>query len=333
MRMRSNMRYAFIPVVACDMCGSTDFQLLGNRLSASQGSRPKRAEGVSVPVKRCRACDLVFADPQPVPDDISDHYGLPPEDYWTSTDFTWSPDYFSAEIETAKRLLGFTPGMTALDVGVGLGKAMKSLAQAGFDPWGIEPSQAFREKAIEGMQLNTDHVVLTSVEQAEFSKQSFDFITFGAVLEHLYSPSLAIQKAMEWLRPGGIIQAEVPSSKWLVAKIINRWFRMSGTNYVTHLSPMHPPYHLYEFGLRSFELNGARSGYRIAEHKFMTCDVMHLAAKPLFRKIMDATDTGMQLQVFLQKPIQPMTDGVADLEDKGIAKLPSPPPARARRSS
>ncbi len=88
---------------------------------------------------------------------------------------------------------------------------------------------------------------MSSVEDADFPARSFDFITFGAVLEHLYSPSLALSRALGWLRPGGIIQAEVPSSDHLLSKLLNFYFRLRGTNYVTHLSPMHPPFHLYEF--------------------------------------------------------------------------------------
>ena len=294
------MRYEFRPVSACDMCGGRSFRLLGMRLSASQGLRPRKAEGIAVPVKQCVDCGLIFADPQPVPEDLSEHYGLPPEEYWHDADFQWSPEYFSAEIAAAKRLLGFAGGMTALDIGVGLGKAMKSLAAAGFDTWGIEPSEGFRSIAISGMGLDPDRVQLARVEEAEFGPLQFDFITFGAVLEHLYSPSLAIERALGWLKPGGIIQAEVPSSRWLVAKFVNAFFRLLGTNYVTHISPMHPPFHLYEFALRSFELNGRRLAYSVADHAYLTCAVFYLPLKPFFRRIMDATDTGMQLTVYLR---------------------------------
>lgn len=297
--MAHPMQYEFRPVAQCDMCGGTSFKLLGLRLSASQGLRPRKAEGIAVPVKQCHGCSLIFADPLPVPANHSDHYGEP-QDYWTPAAFNWTPEYFATEIATAKRLLNFRPGMTALDIGVGLGKAMKSLSAAGFDSWGIEPSPGFRAKAIEMMGLDPDRVQLAPVEGAEFEER-FDFITFGAVLEHLYSPSLAIERVMHWLKPGGVIQAEVPSSRWLVAKIVNAWFRLSGTNFVTHISPMHSPFHLYEFGLRSFELNGRRLGYRVAEHRFMTCEVMHLPLKPLFRRLMDVTDTGMQLTVYLTR--------------------------------
>lgn len=295
------MHYKFRPVPACDMCGGRSFKLLGMRLSASQGMRPRTAEGIAVAVKRCRDCGLVFSDPQPVPNDLSDHYGLPPEGYWNSAEFDWDPDFFAAEIETAKRLLAFTPGMKALDIGVGLGKAMKCLSTAGFDVWGIEPSAPFRAKAIDWMGVDPDRLRLAAVEDAEYPEDHFDFITFGAVLEHLYSPSLALGRVMRWLKPGGIVQAEVPSSSWLVAKIVNAWFRVMGTNYVTHLSPMHSPFHLYEFGLRSFELNGRRLGYAVAHHQFATCTVPHLPMKALFRRIMNATDTGMQLTVYLRR--------------------------------
>ena len=293
------MQYEFRPVAQCDMCGGTSFKLLGLRLSASQGFRPRKAEGIAVPVKQCNDCSLVFSDPQPVPANHSDHYGEP-EDYWAPAAFRWTQEYFATEIASAKRLLDFKPGMTALDIGVGLGKAMKSLSAAGFDSWGVEPSPGFRAKAIEMMGLDPNRVQLAPVETAEFDQQ-FDFISFGAVLEHLYSPSLALERVLRWLKPGGIIQAEVPSSRWLVAKIVNAWFRLSGTNYVTHISPMHSPFHLYEFGLRSFELNGKRLGYKVADHSFMTCEVMHLPFKPLFRRLMDATDSGMQLTVYLTR--------------------------------
>jgi ubiquinone/menaquinone biosynthesis C-methylase UbiE len=281
------------------MCGSSDFAMLGMRLSASQGFSPRKAEGIAVPIKKCSSCGLVFADPQPIPENLSDHYGLPPEDYWADeAHWHWTPGYFSREIAEACRLLDFTPGMTALDIGAGLGKAMRSLDNAGFDSWGIEPSPAFRNRAIEKMGINPDRVTLASAEDAEFPPAFFDFITFGAVLEHLYDPALALDRAMRWLKPGGIIQAEVPSSDYLMSRIINAFFRLRGTNYVTNISPMHPPFHLYEFTLRSF------SRFNLASHSYQAGTTPFLprrVAEPL-EWLMEKTQTGMQLTVYLRRP-------------------------------
>jgi 2-polyprenyl-3-methyl-5-hydroxy-6-metoxy-1,4-benzoquinol methylase len=273
------------------------------RLNASQGMRPRSAEGIAVSVKQCRDCDLIFADPLPIPASLTDHYGVPPEEYWTSEGSgEWSPGYFAHEIETAKRLLPFRKGMKALDVGVGLGLGMRSLAHAGFDVWGIEPSEPFYERAAQ--KLDRDRLQLAAVEDAEFPAESFDFITFGAVLEHIYDPSAALSRVLSWLKPGGIIQAEVPSSAHLMARLINRYFRLRGTNYVTHISPMHTPFHLYEFGLKSFQKNAQLSGYELADHRFTVCSIYHVPRllHPPLRWWMERTNSGMQLTVYLRKP-------------------------------
>jgi 2-polyprenyl-3-methyl-5-hydroxy-6-metoxy-1,4-benzoquinol methylase len=276
------------------MCGSRNFKLLGLRLNRSQGMNPRGVGGIAVSVKQCRDCDLIFSDPQPIPADISDHYGIPPEEYWSEVS-DWSPDYFSDQIQTAQRLLDFKAGMTALDIGAGLGHAMRSLAEAGFDVRGIEPAKPFHHRAIQ--QIDPERLTLSTIEDADFPDESFDFITFGAVLEHLYSPGEALAKAMRWLKPGGIVQAEVPNANHLVAKLVDIYFRLHGTTYVTHLSPMHAPFHLHEFTLRSFRR------YEVADHHFDVCTISHFprALHPLLRWWMARTDTGMQLTVYLKR--------------------------------
>ncbi len=114
---------------------------------------------------------------------------------------------------------------------------------------------------------------------------------------------MVIERALGWLRPGGIIHAEVPNARHLMARLINGWFRLIGTSFVTQISPMHAPYHLYEFTLDSFACHGARVGYGVAAHWVDVCSIRHVPAftRPLFGRIMAATGTGMQLTVFLRK--------------------------------
>lgn len=291
------MRYDFRRVSRCNMCGGHRFRLLGLRLNRSQGLSPKKVDGVAVSIKRCRDCDLIFADPQPVPEQLSDHYGVPTDDYWTFEAHRWTPDYFAGEIAEAKRLLRFERGMRALDIGVGLGKAVKSLTAAGFDVWGCEPIPEFRLKAIEIQGLDPDRIQPAAVENADYPESTFDFVTFGAVLEHIYDPKSALDRAMKWLRPGGVMQIEVPSSNWLIARLVNLYFRLRGTNFVTHISPMHSPFHLYEFSPKSFR------DYQIASQFFGVCDIPHVPdfLKPIFRRYMEVTQTGMQLTVYLRR--------------------------------
>jgi predicted SAM-dependent methyltransferase len=111
------------------------------------------------------------------------------------------------------------------------------------------------------------------VEDAEYENNFFDYITFGAVLEHLYSPGGALEKAMKWLKPNGLVHLEVPSSRYLVAKIINFYYKLIGTSFVTNLSPMHNPYHLFEFDLKSFEEHAKKHNYEIAYRKYYVCSI------------------------------------------------------------
>ena len=299
------MHYYFEDVLNCEMCGdpTTHHKLLGQRLNASQGLKPWKKEGISVSVKKCRKCDLIYSSPQPIPVDIQNHYGIPPENFWQKERLVWKPGYFQHEINKAKELLNFHEGMLALDIGAGVGKGMKSLINAGFDTYGLEPSEPFYNMAIEKMQIDQNDLKLGMVEDVDYPFNTFDFISFGAVVEHLYHPAASIEKAFRWLKPGGVMHIEVPSSKHLIARIINFYFRMVGTRYVTHISPMHSPFHLYEFDLKSFKELSNRLGCTIAYHEYMVGNIefvpkfLHL----VFRKYMEVTNTGLQLTIWLRK--------------------------------
>jgi SAM-dependent methyltransferase len=167
---------------------------------------------------------------------------------------------------------------------------------------GIEPSPSFYRAAVERMGIPEGQLQLASVEEAQYEDDSFDFINFGAVLEHLADPAGALAKTIGWLKPDGIIYVEVPSSAYLVTRLVRLFYRLTGNRFVVNTCPMHPPYHLYEFGLRSFTLHGARAGYAVAFHEFFTCaGHMPRFLIGFFNRVMGLTDTGMQLAVWLQK--------------------------------
>jgi SAM-dependent methyltransferase len=297
-------RYAFLPVDRCNMCGAgkADHAVLGRRLDRPQGMNPRKVAGISTTVMKCRACGLVFADPQPVPADLQDHYGVPPESYWKESYFTADPSYFQGEIQRLRQLMEIKPGTRSLDIGAGLGKAMTALAQAGFDSYGLEPSLPFHERAVGRMGIPADKLKLGMMEEVDYPSECFDFITFGAVLEHLYDPSASILKAMSWLKPNGIIHIEVPSSRWLVSRLVNLIYRWRGTDHVANISPMHEPFHLYEFDLRSFNAHARKNGYTVAFHEHYVCETyLPKLLDPILKPWMQWTGTGMQLCVWLRK--------------------------------
>lgn len=297
------MRYIFKNIEKCNFCGqaASKNRVLGQRLNKSFSSD---AIGISVSIQRCGNCDLIYSNPQPIPENIQDHYGIPADDYWKEEYFKYDPSYFSEQIRTAKYLIEGSHGKTALDIGAGIGKCMLSLTNAGFDAYGIEPSETFREKAIMKMKIDENRLKFGMIEDVDFELESFDFITFGAVLEHLYSPAEVIERTLKWLKPNGVIQIEVPSSNWFIASLINMIYRFKGTSFVTNLSPMHEPYHMYEFTLKSFQKLATKLNFEVAEHQYHVCDIYHVpkVIHPLLKWYMNKTNKGMQLTVWLKKP-------------------------------
>ena len=302
------LRYYFEEIDNCPMCGQNTLRskVLGQRLNKSQGLNPKLKLGISTTVVKCTKCSLIYSNPQPIPFDVQDHYGVPPEDYWKEEYFSLTPNYFAYEISLAKKLINFNEGMKALDIGAGLGKCMLSLEKAGFDTYGLEPSIPFREKAIEKMGIKPERLKLGMMEDLDYPENTFDFITFGAVLEHLYDPAEAIEKALKWLTPDGVMQIEVPSSNWLISKIFNIYYKIRGVNYVTNLSPMHEPYHMFEFDINSFKELSSKKNFQIVYFENYVCDIYQIPrfAHPFLKWYMQKTNTGMQLAVWLKKNVE-----------------------------
>lgn len=296
--------YRFCEVETCNMCGvpKTLFHYMGRRLNQRQGAWPFRKSGISVSILRCKSCGLIFSNPRPEPARFEDHYGVSPESYWTPEQLHVDP---RTREEIVYWLKFFTKGVAkpkVLDVGTGTGKWMKVFEAEGSDVYGLEPSPTFAEFAIRSNHISPDKLQQCPVEEAKYEDNFFDYISYGAVLEHLYQPSECIERSMKWLKPGGILRIEVPNARWLTAGIYNLYYRMIFTEFVTNLSPMHAPYHLYEFTPKSFELNGVKTGYSTVKVQFENAQsFLPGFLNWIIYPIMRWTNSGMQLIVYLQK--------------------------------
>ena len=72
---------------------------------------------------------------------------------------------------------------------------------------------------------------------------------------------------------------------------------------MTNLSPMHSPFHLFEFSMQSFNSLGVKLGYKVVESSYDVGTVYYIPS--VFHKIikyfMKITNTGNQLTVYLKK--------------------------------
>ncbi len=297
--------FEFRKIEGCNMCGADSSQQkkMGVRLNASQGWNPSGAKGITAAIWKCKHCGLIYCNPMPLPVDASSLYNIDPETYWKQSYFDITEKEISNKRSIIEQVVSITNGMKLLDVGAGVGKQIKIYSDLGIDCVGIESSKQFYDYAIGKMKIDAACLQNTSIYDSKFPVDHFDFVNCSAVLEHVTDPSAAIEKMMSWLKPGGILFISVPYSGWLIAKTINLVYQLKGNDFVTNLSPMHPPFHLFEFGTKSFKMNAEKNKFNIVKIQHVVCETfLPKIIDPFFKWVMKKTNTGMEINVWLTKP-------------------------------
>lgn len=85
--------------------------------------------------------------------------------------------------------MAFPPGARVLDIGAGVGRDVAELVSDGYQAWGVEPSEAFREYAVVRFPQTGDRIRAGSLPDdmppADDLGGPFDGIVCSAVLQHL----------------------------------------------------------------------------------------------------------------------------------------------------
>ena len=252
-------------VQTCDACGA----VLGGH----------RVEGMAeVSLIQC-GCGLVITSPRPAPDELGQHY---PATYYSYVPRAVSrKSRFLAKFRAYKcgypakdGLLGrmawrvlvslvgksfqfylpyLGPGKSLLEIGCGTGDDLEWARQNGWSVHGLE----LNESAVEYAKKRGLDVQHSTFENANLSANSFDCIFMSQVLEHLYSPTLALQRCYELLRPGGSLIVGVPK--------FDSWTRHAMGNYWHCLLF---PIHLYHFCEPVLERMVRDAGFRVREVRY-----------------------------------------------------------------
>ena len=130
-------------------------------------------------------------------------------------------------------------GMRILDLGCGGGQNGDLLKRAGAR-WvgGVERDAGACAEA----RMRLDRVLeadLTSFDPASFGPEQFDAILASDVLEHVQCPEEVLRRAVEHLRPGGLVVASIPNVAHVYVfanLLLKRWPRKdSGIFDRTHI--------------------------------------------------------------------------------------------------
>lgn len=160
----------------------------------------------------CGECSLVFADPQPTPEELEQYYSS----YWDGNVAISTPStrryYLAQSVSRVKYLASYLKQdwpMDILDVGAGLGLFADGLKLSNVQCSyvAIEPD----DKQFENLKTRLGERGAYR-QVADIPKErTFDVIVLAHVLEHVRNPHEFINSLLELLKPDGLLFIEVPN--------------------------------------------------------------------------------------------------------------------------
>ena len=188
-------------------------------------------------LSRCPSCGLGFANPQPTDEELARIYD---KHYYEQFGFLEHPGASHAGLALTKRL---TYGLMLaraekyapekgrlLDAGCGLGFSLVEGARRGWDVMGLDPLAGESESR----SRLQPHPVCRGDLDGFRPERPFDLISLIDMIEHVRDPEKTIARALELLRPGGVLlvatnnlesgAAHRTGSRWVHFHRAHLWF-------------------------------------------------------------------------------------------------------------
>jgi len=193
--------------VVCDNCGADKTEPVLTGRDLLHGLPGEFA------LVRCKVCGLIYQNPQLTSQEVDAYY---PSDYeaYVGTrkeQLSWLRriDYRYGVEKRLRAILRYASVGRMLDVGCATGAFLDGARERGWSVQGIEPNVNAANYARNQLALP---VQTATLETAEFMPSSFDVVTMWNVLEHVPSPSRALARVGEALRPGGLLVFAIPNT-------------------------------------------------------------------------------------------------------------------------
>jgi len=190
---------------------------------------------------RCQSCGLVTVGHSSTLEQLIRLYGA---SYWQDPDEVGYNDYLAAQERKRHHFRGLVvelgklvaPG-DLIEIGSAYGFFLDEARMGGWRVQGVEPAEHAAQHARQQLELD---VLAGPFADLPVQSGSVDAVVLWDVIEHLPNPRLTLQRAFEWLRPGGVVALSTGDISSLVARIHGRdW------------SLLTPPWHQFFFSRKT----------------------------------------------------------------------------------
>lgn len=223
----------------CPLCGSTDSSNIFAEADFDQeafdsfafASR-KIPEYMHYRLVDCPVCDLLYANPLPEEDFLTQGY--------SEAAYDSSVEAHYAAATYARILSAFVTNLPdrcgALDIGTGDGAFLECLQKKGFNRLvGVEPSRAPLAAARKDIR---PLIVEGNFKCEDFASESFSLVTCFQTIEHLFNPLAMARGAYQLLKAGGAAFFICHNRRALSARILGRKSPIFDIEHLQLFSPL-----------------------------------------------------------------------------------------------
>ena len=245
------------PTRICPVCNSrvTTLFYKKNKLVPAESFAPSSSDfGIFYDLYRCDACHTVFVSER-LPEHVtaklyecSQHDGYMLEQGNRRRNFR-------RLVKVITQYLGSGVKKSLLDVGASAGVFLDTVREA-LPHWelsGVEPSTDAVKKCENMFHIKLQQGVFEDIES---EPEKYDVITMLDLIEHVHSPTLVIEAAYRFLKPGGLLLITTPNIRsWTARLFRRRWwsFRLMHT---LDFSPLSIRQMLAQEGFRVVKMRG-----------------------------------------------------------------------------
>lgn len=206
--------------------------------------------------QRCQTCRVVFLNPSPTQEFLSNAYD---DSYYSYQEFA-APKAWKTWL---RRAIGYNLGVTGdppfaspgrvLDIGCGSGEFLFKMKQAGWETHGVELSP----KAVEiGNTRHALNLQAGTLAQAKLQPAYFDYVRLNHSFEHILDPHETLTLIYRYLKADGRLFIGVPNVDGWVARLFGRYWWNLG-----------PPVHPFNYSRSTLERLLVEHGFEVVSFR------------------------------------------------------------------